>query len=443
MGFLQKAGGQLSNLSKSAQKGDVRLPTPDEIQGKQNNKSGYSPAKQAQELQDDPWRAARLAASMLYTGGVPVSELMTGFEKTFGKKLTSGWYPKTPTSKQVFGENPKINPEDILGGAGGGAGGAGGRDVTWQSNPYSSLAETAISQTGRPDFSAATATAANQANLAKALQGFYGTGSGAVTGLIGDLQNQAQGNFGPRGTLGQALLNQGLSQNIAAVRSQLASQRGLSPALAARYAAQQTAELGGQTAQQAGILGLQQQIAAQEQLGRLGMGAAELGGGIAGQLVTKGREQDITQATANVEADLKKMSILAGNDVELKKLAAQTGLGEKEIKAKIAMANQAAAMGDREMAANVIGGILGGAAKGAAKKSLEEKAYGGRVNGKASRQGDHPDNDVVPAMLSPGEIVIPRSAAQDKNKAKAFLDALDGWEDKPSYAKVLKARRAK
>lgn len=453
-----------------ARKGDLRTPTPSEVMGK-GGAPGWSPAQTTQEIKEDPYRAGRLAASTAATGGIPVTELMTGYEKTTGKKLTSGWYPKTPkTAAQAFGTNPTINPADILGDGGGGAGGAGGVG----SNPYASAAELAIGQAGRPDFSAATATAAKQAELAQALQGLYGTGSSALTGLIGDLQSQAKGDFGPRGSLGQALLNQGLQQNIAGVRSQLASQRGLSPALAARYAAQQTAQLGGQTAQQAGILGLQQQIAAQEQLGKLGMGAAELGAGTGGQLMTQGRQQDITQATANVDADLKKLQILSSNDVELKKLAGQTGLGEKEIKMKIALANQAAAMGDRKQAIQIIGGIFGAAAKGIAMGATggasgageaaggaaggsdtgimagspyenmnRMAAHGGRIDGHASVEGDDYRNDTVPAMLSPGEIVIPRTAARDKTKAKQFLDALDGWDEKPSYAKVLKARRAK
>ena len=350
-------------------------------------------------------------------------------QETFESQVLS----KIPNKEQVFGKNPTIDP-GILGPS---------IDYTWQVNPFSSLAETAIGQATGPDFSAAQQTAGKQADLAQALQNYYGTGSGAVTGLIGDLQQQAQGNFGPRGSLAQAMLQQGLNRNIAGVRSQLASQRGLSPALAARYAAQQTAQLGGQTAEQAGIMGLQQQIAAQEQLGRLGMGAAELGGGVAGQLISKGREQDITQAATKAEADFNKMNALASNDVELKKLAAQTGIAEAEIKAKIAMANQAAAIGDREMATQIAGGIIGAMGQVAAAAALSPAgaAYGGRIRGQALVDGDHPKNDTVPAMLSPGEIVIPRTAAQDKKKAKAFLDALDGWDEKPSYSKVLKAKR--
>jgi hypothetical protein len=49
---------------------------------------------------------------------------------------------------------------------------------------------------------------------------------------------------------------------------------------------------------------------------------------------------------------------------------------------------------------------------------------GGPVDGKAKVKGDSPKNDTVKAMLSPGEIVLPRSVAQDPNapdKAREFV----------------------
>lgn len=49
---------------------------------------------------------------------------------------------------------------------------------------------------------------------------------------------------------------------------------------------------------------------------------------------------------------------------------------------------------------------------------------GALVPGQASKAGDSKENDVVPAMLSPGEIVIPRSHAQDPERAAAFARAV-------------------
>lgn len=44
--------------------------------------------------------------------------------------------------------------------------------------------------------------------------------------------------------------------------------------------------------------------------------------------------------------------------------------------------------------------------------NIKDYREGGKVEGKAPIPGDHPANDIVPAMLSPGEIVIPRSIAK-------------------------------
>jgi hypothetical protein len=49
---------------------------------------------------------------------------------------------------------------------------------------------------------------------------------------------------------------------------------------------------------------------------------------------------------------------------------------------------------------------------------------GGHVPGKASVSGNSIKNDTVPAVLSPGEIVVPRTHAQDPEKAKAFVAAV-------------------
>lgn len=335
-----------------------------------------------------------------------------------------------PSGKDIFGSTPLI-AEDFL------------KPVQVQ-NPYEEQLKAALGQSMAPDFAQAQKTAGGQASFAEALRGLYGTGAGGLSGLIGTLQQQQAGNFGPGGSLAQQILQQGLGQNIAGVRSQLASQRGLSPALAARYAAQQTAQLGGQTAQQAGILGLQQQLAAQQLLGQLSGQAATLGSkgaDVLGQM----RGQDIAQATATSDAALKRLGILASSDTGIRQLQAQTGMSENEIRMKIKAANQAAAAGDRQMAASILGGVLGGASQGAAMVATKGMmAYdGGRIPGKAPVAGDHPANDVVKANLSPGEIVIPRSAASSKKAAKSFIDSLDDWDDEPSYGKVLKARSQK
>lgn len=58
----------------------------------------------------------------------------------------------------------------------------------------------------------------------------------------------------------------------------------------------------------------------------------------------------------------------------------------------------------------------------AAKGGAIDFRGGGNVPGKAKVKGDSFKNDTVPAMVSPGEIVIPRSIAQGKDAAKKSAD---------------------
>jgi hypothetical protein len=294
-----------------------------------------------------------------------------------------------------------------------------------------------LAQQANPYAAAAGAMTPMQQQLAQQLSSMYGTGAGAMTGLIGQLQGQTRGDFGAAGSLGQQLLQQGLTRNVADVRSQLASQRGLSPAIAARLAANKQAELGGQTTQQAGILGLQQQLEAQKQLGGLASGAATMGA------------EGITKIGGQLS---------------------QADIESRRIQAGIAQANQAAQAADKARTVGLATGILGAGAQvgatmagaptaltqapspyagsdargpGGSSQYATYAAHGGRIDGVAPYAGDTPKNDVVRANLSPGEIVIPRSAAGSKKDAKSFIEALTDWDDEPSYSKVLQARQKK
>ncbi len=55
-------------------------------------------------------------------------------------------------------------------------------------------------------------------------------------------------------------------------------------------------------------------------------------------------------------------------------------------------------------------------------------ARGGVVPGRAPLPGDHPGNDLVPARLSPGEVVVPRSAAADPISLAKFVASLPSRE---------------
>ena len=67
-------------------------------------------------------------------------------------------------------------------------------------------------------------------------------------------------------------------------------------------------------------------------------------------------------------------------------------------------------------------------------------AYGGEVDGEPKVKGDHPVNDTVPAKLSPGEIVVPRSAAKDEEALKSFVKSLKlekGDESSSEIGKIM------
>ncbi len=50
------------------------------------------------------------------------------------------------------------------------------------------------------------------------------------------------------------------------------------------------------------------------------------------------------------------------------------------------------------------------------------KAKGGLIHGKAKVEGDSEANDTVPTMLSPGEVVLPRTTVEEgPEAAKRFL----------------------
>lgn len=73
---------------------------------------------------------------------------------------------------------------------------------------------------------------------------------------------------------------------------------------------------------------------------------------------------------------------------------------------------------------------------------------GGSVPGKAAVRGDSYSNDTVPAVLSPGEIVLPRSVTQSKDPAKhaaAFVAAIKkrgGADNAPkSYGELVARHR--
>lgn len=84
---------------------------------------------------------------------------------------------------------------------------------------------------------------------------------------------------------------------------------------------------------------------------------------------------------------------------------------------------------------NLFGGLAGKAMPaGMGADSVNPETYqwatmseGGHVPGKAIKHGDSLANDIVPAMLSPGEVVIPRSKVNDPDATAKFINAVLGY----------------
>ena len=81
-------------------------------------------------------------------------------------------------------------------------------------------------------------------------------------------------------------------------------------------------------------------------------------------------------------------------------------------------------MAPAQAASNVVAQAPAGAAPAPGAAPAAPMMGGGLVHGEAKVHGDSPKNDTVPAMLSPGEVVIPRSASSHPDKAKAFVKHL-------------------
>lgn len=233
---------------------------------------------------------------------------------------------------------------------------------------------------GIPGF--AEALQRSQAETYGALGASKGVGAQQAA-LAAALRAQAEGRAP---SLAAKQYQQALQQSQAAVQSQLASARGLSPEQAQSIAAQQQAAMGATAAGQSAMMRLQEQQAAQAALGNL---------------LGQQRQQELLGG-----------QLAAG----MYGTAASGELSGAQLRAK--------------------------ATEAATEQDVKPFARGAEVAGRAKFKGDTRANDTVPAMLSPGEIVLPRTVAQDKDapeKAKKFVEAIKK-QKRPSpkaYAQAL------
>jgi hypothetical protein len=287
-----------------------------------------------------------------------------------------------------------------------------------------------------------TTAQANQANnlALNPLQSqiAFANAVGAQNGLgnLSNVYNQYQGianGTGPNPA--QAMLQQATGQNNAAQAALMAGQRGASQnaGLIARQAGQQGAANEQNMISQGANMQAQQSLNA---LGAMGNIAGQQVGFQQGALTganqaAQGYQQNIlgsiaNQNNANVNMQGNINSTNAG-------VAAHNADTQGKIFGGITNALGSAAT----MLAD--GGAVGAPAASHVHQYFNGYAVGGPVNplvgeayahsmqpvpGTAFQQGDSAKNDTVPAMLSPGEIIIPRSHAMDPMKAAAFAHAV-------------------
>lgn len=306
---------------------------------------------------------------------------------------------------------------NLFGGGGGNTGGAGMNYSATGASPAQigtawNNTQSALAQ--QQDF--INALAANQ-NQAIGSQGF----------LNQLLQQQSLG-YGPNPA--QAQYQQNVNDIAAQQAGAIASQKGINPALAARLIAQQGGAAKQQAAGQQATLAAQQQLGAQSNLANLS--AQQLG-------------QQQNAMNAFQQGALSQQGNLYG--IQGSANAANAGV------AGVTARQQGGLFGGLlSGVGSAIGLAHGGevpyAAGGAVEvsdfaKSLAKSGYamGGRVPidgekyahqmkpvpGKANVNGDSLKNDIVPAKLSPGEVVIPRSVMQAKDpptEAAKFVAAV-------------------
>jgi hypothetical protein len=131
------------------------------------------------------------------------------------------------------------------------------------------------------------------------------------------------------------------------------------------------------------------------------------------------------------QAAISKLQEQRSADEQLQRIAAN----QRGVAFQSGLANQQGQEAQQQRMSSFLGSLGGTAAK------VAGAAYGAEVPGEPVVEGDSPVNDTKDYKLSPGEIVIPRSAAQDRESAMAFLDALKFDKEKnkaPKEDKELK-----
>ena len=243
--------------------------------------------------------------------------------------------------------------------------------------------------------------------LAAALQSFGGVNAGQNQ-LAGQLNNTINGTGGPN--LAQQQETQATQQNLQTNAGAIAGQQGLNPALAARAIQMSTAGAQQNAAATAAAARLAQQQQAQAQLaGLYGQQANEITG-----LAGAQNSQNTSQ--------------LANQGLNQSAYATNLGAATSLIGSALSGAGTVASAGIKGPSHAEGGPIEEDSASlsDAFAHAVHAKSMtdGGKVDGEAEVEGDSPKNDTKAVLVSPGEIIIPRSIADDPKKILAFVQAI-------------------
>lgn len=284
----------------------------------------------------------------------------------------------------------------------------------------------------------------------------YTAQAGLQPGQLEQTYQQQQDALKQMAAFAAAAQGMGGLQNLGQVFQQqqdLASQlqamgQGQGPSAAQAMLQQQAGDI---AAQQAAIMGSQR--GASQNVGLIGRQAAAAGMGAQQRAASQAailRQQEQLSALEQLRQQQAQMGQIAGAQAEQARLG--TGaLGQAALQAQ-QQALQAQAQQEQartsmaETKERTRGGILGSTMEFAGKlvpkaeggeikpeeafdiveflNAVKPMAHGEKVPGKAKVKGDSYSNDTVPALLSPGEIVVPRSAAKDPEKAAAFAKSV-------------------
>ncbi len=264
------------------------------------------------------------------------------------------------------------------------------------------------------------------------------------------LMARAEGRGAP--SPAELQMQAGLQQQASQAQGLAAAQRGISPALAARQAQQAMAQGAQQTAQQAGVLRAQESLGAQQlaqqglqsqRAGRMGLEQLEVSRGMGSeQLRGQGYEgaagraagtiKGIGQAAALMMADGGVVPDDASNMAH--SFAQMVGAQVGQMMAKGIAQRGETLEGSGKSFSKMLGSFGGEGGAGTASPGaglgqtmMPMMKSGGEVPGQAVVPGDSTLNDNVPALLSPGEIVIPRSLSKKSPEEIAqFVMALRG-----------------